>query len=213
LDRTCWGLIGKTKKTKRQEQKEVITKSSMMMELLGELGMDLDELTLGDVEDYVDDVPDDTISAGLRLGIQSIPERQREIDCFQSGKSQYCMFTFGAGGAGLSLHHSEPKLKPRRGYHAASYNEMETEQAFGRGHRINSLSDTEQSILVFRNTIEQKVLGRMFQKKNCLDVVMRHTDESVYHDREADDILAITAEGEEETIREEEIEEMINSKD
>lgn len=149
----------------------------------------------------------------LELGVQNKDKRQEEIDRFQSGYGQYCMFTFGAGGAGLSLHNCTPKTKQRRGYHSSTYNEMEAEQALGRGHRINSITDTEQSILVFRNTIEQKVLGRMFTKKGCLDIVMKHTDESVYHDREAEDVLKITADGEEETIREDEIEEMVNARD
>jgi len=143
----------------------------------------------------------------LDLGIQSRKQRQIEIDKFQSGKSQYCFFTFGAGGAGLSLHHCESFLRPRRTFASATYNEMECEQAFGRAHRINSLSDTIQEILVFRGTIEQRVLGRMFSKKGCLDIVMDHTDESNYED--AEQILKMTAE-EGEEINENEVESMLN---
>jgi len=147
----------------------------------------------------------------LELGVQSREKRQMEIDRFQSGQSHYCFFTFGAGGAGLSLHHERPNLRPRKTNASATYNEMEAEQAFGRAHRINSLSDTQQDILVFRGTIEQKVLGRMFSKRGCLNIVMQHTEDSVYHeDVEAKKILSLTADGEEETVSEDEVEEIVN---
>jgi len=66
---------------------------------------------------------------------------------------------------------------------------MEMEQAFGRGHRINSISHTRQSILVYRGTIEERVLARVASKKTCLDVVMSDN----YHDTEAEKILSFTA--------------------
>jgi hypothetical protein len=112
----------------------------------------------------------------LDLGIQSRAKRQEEIDKFQSGKSLFCFFTFQAGGAGLSLHHNEDYLRQRRTYATPTYNEMEMIQALGRAARITSRSDTDQSILVFRNTIEMDVLGSFKNKKTCLDIVIDYSD-------------------------------------
>jgi len=144
----------------------------------------------------------------LELGIQTRDKRQFEIDKFQSGKSLYCMFTFGAGGAGLSLHHRWDFLRPRRTYIAATYNEMEHEQAIGRGHRINSLSDTEQTTVLYKGTIEQRVLARRIQKGTCLNVIMDHTELTDYAD--ADEILGVTAVEDGEEMNEREFEEIEN---
>jgi len=125
----------------------------------------------------------------LELGVQTKERRQYEIDRFQSDKSHFCFFTFQAGGAGLSLHHYIKGHRQRRTFVSATYNEMEMEQAFGRGHRINSISHTRQSIFVYRGTIEERVLARMASKKTCLDVVMADN----FHDEEAAKILSVTA--------------------
>lgn len=116
----------------------------------------------------------------LRLGNQSRIERQREIDKFQNGESLYCFFTFAAGGVGLSLHHTdknnkgkEVSLRPRRAYLTPTYSAQEFVQGLGRAHRsIFSLSDTEQTILFYRNTIEEHVMGRVSLKLKCLRKVV-----------------------------------------
>lgn len=110
----------------------------------------------------------------LKLGPQSRIDRQREIDKFQSGKSLYCLYTHAAGGAGLSLHQDKPSLRPRVGFHTPTYNEMEVTQSFGRGHRFNSLSDTDQRLLLFRGTIEVDVLATLNFKNLALNEVIRH---------------------------------------
>lgn len=115
----------------------------------------------------------------LDLGTQSRQQRQDNIDRFQSGKSQFCFFTFKAGGAGLSLHHNTEGHRPRKGLHSPTWNEMESLQALGRGHRITSLSDTEQSVLAFRGTIEPQVLSRMNGKARCMEEVILHSETQV----------------------------------
>jgi hypothetical protein len=147
----------------------------------------------------------DDLDPSLDLGIQTREKRQYEIDKFQTGKSHYCFFTFQAGGAGLSLHHYRPTLRPRRTFLTPTYNEMEMEQGFGRAHRINSLSDTEQSIILYRGTIEERVLSRMCQKKTCLDVM---TQFGLEPDRDAEKVLGIMKDEDDELLNEREFEEM-----
>lgn len=98
-----WGG-GTTNLTKKQKTKKAITAN---VEALKAAGVDVDEmLKTFELED-VEDVVEQSIPAHLRLGAQSPIERQKEIDRFQSGRSHYCLFTFKAGGVGLSLHHSD----------------------------------------------------------------------------------------------------------
>lgn len=119
----------------------------------------------------------DKLPPNFDLGPQSRDARQEEIDRFQTGQSDYCLFTFGAGGAGLSLHHHDDKTRPRETIITPVYNEMEMIQAMGRAARYNSKSVTEQSILLFRDTIEEAVLGIYRAKKSALDVVMEEGKE------------------------------------
>lgn len=98
-----WGG-GQTQLTKKQKVKADIKRKAAALEAMGvsaeEMMKDLD---LEDVEDRVlEELP-----AEFRLGGQTKEERQREIDKFQSGKTLYCIYTFKAGGVGLSLHHSD----------------------------------------------------------------------------------------------------------
>ncbi len=110
----------------------------------------------------------------LDLGIQTKDARNRERKKFQSGASEFCIFTFGAGKEGLSLHQNTDKLRPRKQYNTPTYNEMEMLQAEGRTARITSLSDTEIITLLYANTIEVPVLRRVLEKRGCLDIVMSH---------------------------------------
>ena len=98
-----WGG-GQTQLTKKQKDKAKII---ALDEKLKAMGLSADEMLvdagLDDVEDrYIQELP-----AHLRLGAQSMDERQVEIDKFQTGKSLFCMYTFKSGGVGLSLHHCD----------------------------------------------------------------------------------------------------------
>jgi hypothetical protein len=114
------------------------------------------------------------IPTEYRLGTQSKTARWNEIKRFQSGRSEFCFFSFKAGGAGLSLHQNLPTLRPRKQYTAPTYNEMEMLQAEGRTARLTSLSDTESICLVYRNTIEIPVLQRVTSKRRSLNAVIAH---------------------------------------
>lgn len=131
-----------------------------------------------------------------RLGAQSSKQRQDEIDRFQADKSTYCFFTFKSGGVGLSLHHSDDLTKekvrrkpgsgyayvedipripilPRKVFVTPTYSAMELVQGLGRGARITSLSDTEQIITFFINTIETHVAMKVSQRLKCLRSAVR----------------------------------------
>src|SRR6185369_16354832 len=116
----------------------------------------------------------------LDLGPQDYVKRQVEIDRFQAGSSDYCLFNFKSGGVGLSLHHSDelttikvrrkphsgyayvediPSIptKPRLTYLTPTFSAIELVQGLGRAARITSLSDTRQILLFYKHTIEEKV--------------------------------------------------------
>ena len=98
-----WGG-GQTQLTQKQKTKKKIKELDEKMKELGSSAEEMiKDMDLEEVEDReILDLPEH-----LRLGMQSMDERQREIDRFQSGKSLFCIYTFRAGGVGLSLHHSD----------------------------------------------------------------------------------------------------------
>lgn len=98
-----WGG-GQTELTKKQKAKKKIKE---LDEKLKAAGLSAEEM-LSDLDlDEIEDRELIKLPSHLRLGLQDKEERQREIDKFQSGKTLYCMYTFRAGGVGLSLHHSD----------------------------------------------------------------------------------------------------------
>lgn len=98
-----WGG-GQTQLTKKQKAK---VKIQEMAEKLKDAGLDAEELLEDTGLDEVEDRQLLNLPEHLQLGEQSLDQRQREIDRFQSGKSLYCLYTFKAGGVGLSLHHTD----------------------------------------------------------------------------------------------------------
>lgn len=98
-----WGG-GQTALTKKQKDKKKILALQDKFIAMGMSSEEmLEELGLDEVEDRIIE----ELDPSLKLGNQSPDERQKEIDKFQSGKSLYCLFTFRAGGVGLSLHHTD----------------------------------------------------------------------------------------------------------
>lgn len=203
-----WGG-GQTQLTKKQKLKQKLMTSREELEAAG-INVDelLQQMALEDVEERVlEDLP-----KHLRMESQSKEERQIEIDRFQSGKSLYCMYTFRAGGVGLSLHHSDEMTKykvrrkpngyavvedipnvpvrPRVNFLAPTYSAMEMVQGLGRCPRLTSLSDTEQQLLFYRGTVEEDVARIVSQKLRCLSKVVRQREswqDIVMGTRSADD--------------------------
>lgn len=139
------------------------------------------------------------IPPGLDLGPQNFVKRQEEIDRFQSGKSLYSIFNFKSGGIGLSLHHSDalteqkcrrkpngyaypediPNIptRPRRSFLAPTYSAIELVQGLGRYPRIASLSDTIQTLVFYKGTIEAQVAAVTSNKLKCLSKVVRQKED------------------------------------
>ena len=186
-----WGG-GQTKKTTKQKAKEVMN-SDLFKDIFADVGLTEADLNLEDVEEYTELAPE--LVTRLRLGNQNKKQRQQEIDRFQSGKSKYCLFTFKAGGVGLSLHHTDEmtKEKVRRTrnnwavkediakiptrqrvcFLAPTFSAIELVQGLGRCPRLTSLSDTPQVIIFYRGTIEERVAAIVNQKLRCLKEVVR----------------------------------------
>lgn len=119
-------------------------------------------------------VTEDKIS--IIVGGQSSKERQFNIQRFQTGKTDYCLFTLKSGGVGLSLHHHERNkdiCKPRYIVLPPTWSAIEIVQAFGRPHRINSISDTYADIVWFRGTEEENVAAKLEPKLDCLQELVQ----------------------------------------
>lgn len=186
-----WGG-GQTQLTKKQRVKASMKNKA---EAIKAMGLDVDEMMeemeLDKVEDRVlVDLPEH-----LRLGAQSQEERQKEIDRFQSGRTLFCLYTFKAGGVGLSLHHTDEFVKekvrhkesgyaveedipnipvrPRKNFVTPTYSAIELVQGLGRCPRLTSLSNTQQELVFYRNTVEEDVARIVAQKLRCLSRVVR----------------------------------------
>lgn len=189
-----WGG-GQTGLTKKQKLKAKIKEKADALKAAGE---DVDQL-LADLElDEVEDRLIEDLPKELRLGPQSKEERQHEIDRFQSGRSEYCLYSFRAGGVGLSLHHTDELTKykckrqkngyailedianvpvrPRINFVAPTYSAIELVQGLGRCPRLTSLSDTEQILLFYAGTVEDDVAAVVSQKLRCLSRVVRQKE-------------------------------------
>jgi hypothetical protein len=186
-----WGG-GQTQLTKKMKEKQKIKAKAKMLE---SMGVDTDELLEDLALDEVEDRELQELPAHLRLGAQSPEERQAEIDKFQNGKSLFCLYTFRAGGVGLSLHHSDeattfkcrrkesgyafeediPKVpvRPRKTVVSLTYNAIELVQGVGRAPRLTSLSTTEQNVYAYASTVEVDVANIVSRKLKCLSSVVK----------------------------------------
>ena len=217
-----WGG-GQTVLSAKQKLKAAVRAKE---DLFKEQGISMEDLGLDEVEDRIlEDIPEE-----LRLGNQSKEERQKEIDRFQGGVSDFCIFTFKSGGVGLSLHHTDEltnswnesapgykdwlekdirnwnrnkpeskrvkpgkvrkqnngyayvedipfiKTKPRKSTISTTWSPIEMVQAVGRPARLTSLSNTEQSVVGFRGTVEEEQLFVLMHRLKCLSKVVRQRE-------------------------------------
>lgn len=94
-----WGG-GKSGPNKKQQLR---AKLEAKAELLRECGMSLEDFDL----DTVDSYKEEKVLPEWRLGTQSLQDRQHEIDNYNGGRTKFMLYTSKAGGAGLSVHHSD----------------------------------------------------------------------------------------------------------
>lgn len=186
-----WGG-GQTQLTKKQKAKKKIKELDEKFKAMGSSAEEmLADMDLEDVEEReLQELPEH-----LRLGQQTMEDRQVEIDKFQSGKSLYCFYTFRAGGVGLSLHHTDEfttykcrrkesgyaleedipnvPVRPRENFVAPTYSAIELVQGLGRCPRLTSLSPTKQTLLFYKGTIEEEIANIVSQKLRCLSKVVK----------------------------------------
>jgi len=182
-----WGG-GQTQLTAKQKLKAQVRANEDVFKMAG---ITMEDMMLDDVEDRVME----DLDPALRLGNQSKEQRQLEIDRFQSGKSLYCMYTYKAGGVGLSLHHTDEQTKekvrrqkngyavvedipniptrPRKVTVGPTWSPIELVQGCGRAPRLTSLSNTIQHFLYYRGTVEEEQAWVVTHRLKCLSKVVR----------------------------------------
>lgn len=199
-----WGgkSEGKSKALKKKELRDKLAGHADFLEELQKMGASLEELglTSSDIAELIDEESEklnkELIGNDLQLGSQNKKQRQVEIDNFQSQKTLMCIFTFKAGGVGLSTHHSDEqtvqKVRRKKDSNWAYeddipsistrsrstdltpvYSAIELVQGLGRCPRLTSLSNTPQSLLFFKNTIEEEVAHSVSMKLRCLKKIVR----------------------------------------
>lgn len=168
-------------KFRKAKQAEAAKSNQELMALLNSEGIDLDMLglNLSEAEKIVVEKSPEELDfiRIFDLGTQNPKQRQREVDNFQYGKSKCCLFTFKAGGVGLSLHHEFPYTKQRTTILTPTYSAMELVQGMGRCPRVTSLSDTSQIVVFYAGTIEVHVAQKVSQKLKCLQKAVRQREQ------------------------------------
>lgn len=105
---------------------------------------------------------------GFIVGGQSDNERQKMIDDYQEGKTLLIFVTMQSGGAGISLHHDRPTTRPRTVILPPTWSAIDLVQILGRAHRLTTISSTEQIILWYGGTVEDKVKAVVEKKLKCI---------------------------------------------
>ncbi len=114
-------------------------------------------------------------SISIIIGGQKSKERERNIDLFQTGKTDYLLLTLKTGGVGLDLPHCEENrhlCRPRYIVIPPTWSPIELVQALGRPHRLNSISDTHADIIWFKDTEEENVAINLEPKLNSLSTLI-----------------------------------------
>lgn len=100
----------------------------------------------------------------------SADERDAAVQAFQSGKIDYVLFTYKAGGVGLNLTRADTMVRLQRGWSL-----VELKQGEDRIHRIGS--EVHESItiidLVTSGTIEDTQIQRLYEKAERLEEIVR----------------------------------------
>jgi len=100
----------------------------------------------------------------------SADDRDAAVQKFQSGKIDYVLFTYKAGGVGLNLTRADTMVRMQRGWSL-----VELKQGEDRIHRIGSEVHDSVTIidLVTAGTIEEDQIARLKQKAERLEEIVR----------------------------------------
>ena len=103
-------------------------------------------------------------------GGQSIEERQKNIDDFQSDKVRVILCQIQAGGLGISLHDINGKYS-RVSLISPTFSAIDLKQALGRIHRAGGKSKSIQKIIFCAGTVEEIVAAKVRSKLNNIDLL------------------------------------------
>ncbi|ARF09237.1 DEAD/SNF2-like helicase [Catovirus CTV1] len=103
-------------------------------------------------------------------GSQTLQERQKNIDYFQTNKVKVILCTIQSGGQSINLHDLDGK-HPRVSLICPSFSSTELIQTLGRIYRVGLKSPALQIILFCADTVETKICEVMRKKINFLDKV------------------------------------------
>ncbi len=106
-------------------------------------------------------------------GSTPIPERERIVKAFQSGKSDLFLISLKAGGLGLNLTAADYVL-----HLDPWWNPAVEDQASDRTHRIGQTRPVTIYRLVAKNTIEEKIVQLHATKRDLADTLLEGTDQS-----------------------------------
>lgn len=187
-----WGGATETLNQKKKIANK-IKKSKEAQELLEELDIDLED----DMGIYLSDVIEKTAEQlewerKNDLHLQKPEDRDREKKRYLRQDTKVAMFSYKAGGVGLSLHHQSkyPKARPRRGMFTPDYSEKLGIQALGRLPRLTSESDTYMWFCYYRKSIETEVMRKFLLKCQSLKEVTR--SEECWTDLDFSDMNALS---------------------
>lgn len=113
---------------------------------------------------------DEGIEFARITGGVSADERDAAVQAFQSGKIDYILFTYKAGGVGLNLTRADTMVRLQRGWSL-----VELKQGEDRIHRIGSEVHDSVTIidLVTAGTIEETQIERLYEKAERLEEIVR----------------------------------------
>lgn len=113
---------------------------------------------------------DEGIEFAQITGSVSADDRDAAVQNFQSGKIDYVLFTYKAGGVGLNLNRADTMVRLQRGWSL-----VELKQGEDRIHRIGSEVHSKVTIidLVTAGTIEETQIERLITKAERLEEIVR----------------------------------------
>ena len=114
------------------------------------------------------------IKHGLVTGAQNEDERQQAMDDFQAGKSQFILFTTGAGGTGITLTAARYLCRLQMPFSFVDY-----KQSLRRVRRIGSEKLHENIIVidyVTEKSLDTHVFDVLFKKEESFEDVVRDKD-------------------------------------
>tara|TARA_R110002020_G_scaffold34539_2_gene104983 strand:- start:13451 stop:14839 length:1389 start_codon:yes stop_codon:yes gene_type:complete len=118
---------------------------------------------------------------GIIIGGQSAEHREEHINRFQNNENRVIIVMTAAGGVGVSLHDTDGRF-PRQTILSPTFNLKEHIQALGRAHRAGSKSPVVQKVVVAADTIEEKIVDMLEQKRSSLDTLHQKPDSRIQKD-------------------------------